>query len=235
MERCLNVLVAVCGLFYVLAAFLFLAAFPHGAHAASPNLGQATLQYCNDRAKLARDIARDMERGATTDQINIGWKEAAESEEEAAGMEKWVAELKAEINAAALTVPREKADWAQLVAQKIIEQCWYDYGKHRVGKHTAAPGFIRAASSQVIADPKAARYATCSEVLMDEVHAGNMLGSGRATAEELRGYALASAEDLGLKRFDKVMKIIDAAEKAQSDNKLQAWFDALWAPCLAGQ
>ena len=142
----------------------------------------------------------------------------------------WVDALKDEIRAAMLQVPETVPEYAQRVGQKVAEKCAYEYGASRSKKTPVR--FIKTASSQQFKDGASARFEQCSERLADQVYIGNMLGRRQASADELRAIALQSSESLGQERFDKVMKLIDEAEQAQD---VQAWFDAYWKPCLAGQ
>lgn len=233
MERFMHFILITSGLGFVACA-VWLVATP--AHAAPVDeLQRNTLGYCEARASLALLIIKDAEDGTPLANINIHFQQPPATPELQRAREEWVEALKVEIAAAMQAVPRELDEWQQRVGQKIIEKCWYDYGKQR--RHqSAAPGtLLHAASSQAIATPETVRFNQCSAQLVDEIHAGNMLGTGRFTPDELRAGALEAADELGLERFDHVMHIIDAAEAAQQQGRLQAWFDALWRPCMDGR
>lgn len=248
MERFLNIILIITGVLFVTAAAMTL--FPMRVQAAVPDLKQETIGYCTARANLAMTILHAMEDGTPIENINIAFQEPPPSPEMEQAREAWVAALKVELSAAMAAVPRDKDDWAQRVAQKVIEKCWYDYGKRRVEKQTAAPvtfgfirtasdvyprwGLIRTASSQAIADPKAARAQECSESLGDQVLIGNMLGSGKGTADDLRAMAQNSAADLGPERVEKIQHLIDEADAAHQKGAIQAWFDDYWHACLDG-
>lgn len=232
-------------------AVLLLFALPCLAHERThdePDLKQATVGYCTARANLAMTILHAMEDGTPIENINIAFQEPPASPEMETARDAWVTALKLEITFAMEAIPRDKEDWTQRVAQKIIEKCWYDYGKRRTEKQTAKPeyfrhaasdvyprwGLIRTASSQAIADPKAARAQECTESLGDQVLIGNMLGSGKGTADELRTMAANSAADLGADRIEKIRHLIDEADAANQKGDLQAWFDDYWHACLDG-
>lgn len=218
---------------YLFTFVLFLLYCLAALAAAEPDLQQDTLGYCNARAGLSLRILNAMEDGTRIDQINIGFEQPPESLEMERAREDWVAQLKVEITAAIATIPREKDDWAQRVAQKIIEKCWYDYGKRRVEKQSALPGLRRCASSEAL--PQSTRFNQCSEQLADQVLIGNMIGGGGGTAGDLRTMAARSEQQLGPERFRKVLALIDEAEKSQAkEGGVQAWFDNYWHACMDG-
>lgn len=247
MERILNFTLGLIGVLFAIAATLWLSS---PVHAAVPDLKQETLGYCEARANLALSVLRGMEDGTPIENINIQFEQPPVTEEMATARDAWITGLKLEIVMASEAVQRDKPDWSQRVAQKIIEKCWYDYGKKRVEKQSAAPvtfgfirtasdvysrlGLIRTASSQAIADPKVARVEECSETLADQVLIGNMLGSGKGTADDLRAMAANSAAKLGPERFEKIQQLIDEADAAHQKGAVQAWFDDYWHACLDG-
>lgn len=210
--------------YWFLAALIFFVAVESHAE---PQLGQETLEYCMNRGKLAVQIVQDVRKGFTLEQINMGWRTKPDSPQDAVDRDMWVEALKDEIRAAMLQVPETAAEYAQLVGQKVAEKCAYEYGASKARKTPVH--FIKTASSQQFKDGANARFDQCSERLSDQVYIGNMLAR-HSSADELREIALKS--NLGPARFDKVMKLIDEAEKAQD---VQAWFDGYWKPCLAGQ
>lgn len=127
MNRILKWLAAGLGIAAAAAAF-FLIPVPSSA-APAPALGQGTLQYCEARAALALAIAESLAEGMPSDKINITFSIQPQNEEVAAAREAWIEDLKAEVDAAAATVPRDKDQWPARVAQKIIEACWQEYGR----------------------------------------------------------------------------------------------------------
>lgn len=111
-----------------------------------PDLKQQTMQYCTERAGLARDIAAEVLKGKPIEELAIVWPEPEATEELAVARAIWAEKLKQEIKAAINATPRGQEDWPARVAQLVIEKCWYDYGKTRGEKQTSAPGFIRTKS-----------------------------------------------------------------------------------------
>lgn len=85
-----------------------------------------TLPYCQNRAALALDIARTVQGGLSMDKINVEYLVPSQSTQEAADRKAWVSELFDEISTlmAAHSEP-------EMVAQKVMERCAYEYGKLR--------------------------------------------------------------------------------------------------------
>lgn len=112
----------------------------------------------------------------------------------------------------------------------ILPQALVRFGGSRVkARLLALLSLLVVFSSLAQETSKPARYDECSRQLVDEVFIGNQLGSGRATPDELRNLALNSKQPLEAERLQKVLKLIDEAEKAQS---IQVWFDKYWKICL---
>lgn len=179
-----------------------------------------TPAYCEARVHLAELILDGMKDGTPIENINVVFERAAPTAEMEKAREDWVQTLKAEI----LLERLSSKDDVRIV-RAIAARC--------NGREVSA-GFIHAASSEAIAKPS--RTQECSELLVDQIYIGNMLGNDRATPDELRTIAAntASAKRITPERLYAILPLIDAAEKAQKANKLQEWFDEYWHACVDG-
>ena len=129
MERILDCIAITLGVLVAVFATLWLC---NTVRAQEPG----TLGYCEARARLTLTILQGMEDGTPMDKLNIVFQQPAESEEAAKSREVWVQDLKDEI-VAAMKAVTQKDERTQRIAQKIIETCWYNYGKERTLKKTA--------------------------------------------------------------------------------------------------
>ena len=161
MERFINVIAALCGIFFALSALAEQEQdfFPEDTHwvaatkkdAEKPNLNQGTLDYCTARGGLALQVAHALEEGFAIDHINLAFEMPAVSEEQAQGREDWNEELKKEVGREAAAMSSDP-DWAQRVAQKVIERCWKEYGER---KELKKPGKLHpVASSENLMTPE---------------------------------------------------------------------------------
>lgn len=92
-----------------------------------PRTGMAadiiTMPYCQERSKLAIEIARAIKEGFTLDTINLEFLTPPVDKQDEEERQERVAELKGEI----YMVMQEVTD-PDLVGQKILERCAYRYG-----------------------------------------------------------------------------------------------------------
>lgn len=230
MERFLRIMAAIGGFFFAVAVMLFLT---DPVHAASP-------RYCDARATLAWHIAQAMEDGTPIANINLEFEVPPATAELAQARERWVEALKAEVQATALAISGQGAASADAIARAIAEKCRAALTE----RSTDAGGrMIRAASSERIDPQRGPGFDDCSEQLVDQVFIGNMIGSGRATFDELRTIAVNSQTRLGAERFKAVWILLDEAEAAVTratqtsqdpHAAIQKWFDGYWKACMQG-
>jgi hypothetical protein len=189
----------------VVGAFAFLA--PPPARAAEPRLGQETFEYCIYRGRLAMEIARHVKAGKQLAQIEIAFKQAADTVSEQEDRDLWVSRLKEEITAAMQVVPMTDPQFKEKVGQKIAETCAYNYGKSRTEKGAAAVNdFVQVASSGTIALDSQA----CADLRYDVEFIAQMKEDAGATANDLVGLAHRSPE-LSDERLERILKLIASA------------------------
>jgi hypothetical protein len=114
-----------------IALLLAIMLLPQIAHA-QPKLGQETLEYCMQRAKLAIGFVHAVQEGYPLENVNVAWATAPADPEEEAARDEWVATLRAEVKSLMVTVKHD-AEFANRVGQAVAEKCAYDFGKGRVG------------------------------------------------------------------------------------------------------
>lgn len=84
--------------------------------------GEDTIMECIDRGRIALDIARAYQEGYKPEQINLFYPNARPGDEKL--IEKWETALKAQI-----TIALAEKGTPELAAQKITDDCAYEYGK----------------------------------------------------------------------------------------------------------
>lgn len=171
---------------------------------------------CMEKARIAVQVARALDQGFSLDAIHFTYPNA-KSPQEVAAADGVIAEIKAAVakHYAALDGKDQRPDRA---AQAYLEECAYNYGKLRR---------TDTASSQSIADEQA-RIDRCNTLLEDERYIKWLHEHGQSF-EAMRMRATRSSEMLGAERFDKVMKLIDAAE---SSGDVPAWYDGKHVTCM---
>lgn len=71
----------------------------------------------------------------------------------------------------------------------------------------------------------------CAASLEDELYIVRMVND-HVTFQHMRQKAINTREHLGKERFDKINMLIDGAENAQHEDKLEDWLNARWKLCL---